>query len=203
MAVAGTGYRHSQEVRIMTETVTTPAPVLATPDQIGTPAQCPVMSKGDKGSRCKYAVHAGDKHKYAVRKPGTDRPALPAGFRMEAATEVKSGDALAKQTSGGARGDTAPRDANQRLIDKDAEKNHKANIGAGSTRTTEFKSLKLSRYTVTPETLDAVIAMLKRSVNSGGPAKGGALRYRQAPQIVDGKKTGRTELQWAIVRAIK
>lgn len=153
--------------------------------------------KTDKGRQCKLVVHTNnEKHVFVNRDSTREHVPLskvvPAGFSLTA-TEVRKTDVLKKQV--GSRGDTKPRDADQRKVDGHVQKS--AGKNANHTTKTEFDNLSVSQYVVPPPAVDTVLDYLRRATNSGGPeaARGMQLRYRKADH-----PSGNVTIQWAVVK---
>jgi hypothetical protein len=150
--------------------------------------------KTGSGRQCVLAVHTDkpDDHKYAERI----LPVLPAGFKAEFAP-VTAGQVIKKESGPRIPG---PRDDVQKQFDTNAVKSHAANLAKKNTQDTKFEELELSRIGASPDTIDAVLAMLRRTTQFGGPLykKNAFLTYRKKT-----RRSGYIEVQFAMVGAGK
>jgi hypothetical protein len=172
-----------------------------------TTATTPVFAKGDtnrclfkteSGRQCKLETHPDTTtHKFVNRTakaPVALSTLVPAGFSL-AATDVPQGGALKKQTN---RKDTAPRDTDQKHVDKDALAAYGkyAAVRAKTGKYVEFTDAPLKEYIVPVKAVDAVLDMLRRAVGSGGPTAiaGKTMRYRKGTH-----SSGNVRIQYAIM----
>jgi hypothetical protein len=157
------------------------------------------LFKTESGRQCKLVTHPNTiTHKFVNRTakaPVALSSLVPAGFSL-AATDVPEGGALKKQTN---RKDTAPRDADQKHVDKDAlaayGKYTAVRAKAGG-KYVEFVDAPLKEYIVPVKAVDAVLDMLRRAVGSGGPIviAGKTMRYRKGTHT-----SGDVRIQYAIM----
>lgn len=118
-----------------------------------------------------------------------------AGFSLKAESVGKD-DVIKKTTPG--RKDNAPRDADQKQVDRDVKLNYIKNRQQGKTSAHKFDEHTLSQYIVPPKATDVVLDMLRRATGSGGPATGKTLRYRKGTHA-----SGNTRIQWSVVDSVK
>lgn len=151
--------------------------------------------KTEKGRRCLLEIHPDSvKHKMVDRSK-TEHHALsavlPAGFSFKAET-VGATEKLKKESN---RKDTAPRDQDQKRIDREAKQNHEKNVAANKHAGQKFEEFTLSRYIVPPKAVDTVLEYLRRAAGTGGTVHGAVFRYRKGTHA-----SGNVQLQWAFVK---
>lgn len=142
-------------------------------------SQC--ETKTAKGRRCKLnAGHTGD-HAYVLRS-AVPAPKMLSELRQEKATarkfatftltaqDVPLGSVQREYTR-----EPIERDADQKRVDADALAAYKSWEKAG--KPTDKKKVPFKRYIFPPEAFDAVILMLRRATQAGGPVQGKRLLY--------------------------
>lgn len=148
-----------------------------------------------KGRRCLLVTHSDNvKHKM-VDRGKTEHHALsavlPSGFALKAETVAKT-ETIKKASN---RQDTAPRDQDQKKIDRDAKDNYTKNASAGKHSGMKFEDFALSRYIVPPKAVDTVLEYLRRAAGTGGTVHGAVFRYRKGTH-----QSGNVQIQWAFVK---
>lgn len=154
----------------------------------------------EKGRRCKLAPgHEGD-HRYVIRE-NVKQPKTLSELRKEDAKKFGKFSLVAEEIPNDAdvsRQYTreVERDADQLKVDADAEKMYKRWAKAGSPKGTfeELAPRVGSRFLVPPEAFDTVIAMLRKSTQSGAFTAGKQLAYRRGQHA-----SGNTIINWMIV----
>lgn len=148
-----------------------------------------------KGRRCLLITHPDNiKHKMLDRNK-TEHHALsavlPSGFALKAETVAKT-ETIKKASN---RQDTAPRDQDQKKIDRDAKDNYTKNASTGKHSGMKFEDFILSRYIVPPKAVDTVLEYLRRAAGTGGTVHGAVFRYRKGTH-----QSGNVQIQWAFVK---
>lgn len=177
----------------MSETETGTAPVTDdTPPAEATDGTAPAevsqcAYKTDKGVRCKLSAghDAGENPvRHKMRLPATTG-GLPGGFSKPIAEDVPASERITSTSR------AAERSEDQRAFDVDM-------LGAWhlwdeAGRADKFENMPHKRYLVDPESVDAVLAMMRIAVGSGSVTKGKKLHYRRGSHT-----SGKVIIEYAV-----
>lgn len=149
-----------------------------------------------KGRRCLLEIHPDTtKHIMVVRQAADKKKSLsavlPVGFSFKA-ENVAPADVVKKAAN---RRDTAPRDQDQKRIDREAKANYDKNVAKNVHAKMTFDQYVLSQYIVPPQATDVVMEYLRRAAGTGGTVHGSVLRYRKGTH-----NSGNIRIQWAFVK---